>query len=132
MTESASIQDLVARELALIDDPIRRDALRALLVQPRQEVRSWDYGPPNTRYPCWIVAEAPAQQMGLAYCAQGFGPEMPWGFLPIHNADDDSLGIDAQWDWYLEGAFVRSGLWQGSDRGDEEAFQLSPEERGLR
>src|SRR5687767_14378766 len=99
MTDSARIRSVVARDLDLIEDPARRDALRALLVQPREELRTWNYGPPNTRYSCWIVAEDPERQVVLAYCEQGFGPEMPWGFL-LYPSGDNSLGTDAQWDWY--------------------------------
>ena len=41
-----------------------------------------------------------------------------------------SLGNDAQWNWYLEEAFVAGGLWKGPVKpGLLEAFHLSPEER---
>ena len=132
MTDTASVRALIARELALIENAVRREALQALLVDPREETRSWDYGAPGTRYPCWVVAEAPERQIELVYCEHGFGPEMPWGFLSRHGGESDSLGIDSQWDWYLEGAFVFSGLWDGPVSEEDEPFGLSPEERGLR
>ena len=132
MTDAATVRALVARELTLIEDHNRREALRAILVEPRQEIRAWNYGVPGEQYACWVVAHAPAEGVILAYCELGFGPEMPWGFLPSDRSEDDSLGMDAQWDSYLEGAFVRAGLWKGVDRGEDEPFQLSPEERGLR
>jgi hypothetical protein len=107
----------VARELATVRDVARRDALRAmLLAEPRQEERDWSYGAPGERFPYWVVAEAPERGIILVYCEQGFGPEFPWGFLFIDAPGDvtrygRTLGMDAQWSWYLEEAFVRSGLW---------------------
>jgi hypothetical protein len=74
------------------------------------------------------VAEAPERGVVLVYCEQGFGPEMPWGFLVSDEPEFTTLGMDAQWGWYLEEAFVRSGLWQGAVRPDE-AYHLPPEQR---
>lgn len=134
MTESERVKALVARELATVRDVARRDALRAmLLAEPRQEERDWSYGAPGERFPYWVVAEAPERGIILVYCEQGFGPEFPWGFLFIDAPGDvtrygRTLGMDAQWNWYLEEAFVRSGLWPG-ELGADEPLHLPPEER---
>jgi hypothetical protein len=69
----------------------------------------------------------------LVYCEEGFGPQFPWGVLfndPSGQAasEDLTLGMDAQWNWYLEEAFVRSGLWPGR-LGRDEPLHLPPEER---
>ena len=132
MTDAASVRELVARELSLIENTSRREALRALLVDPREDTRYWNYGAPEQRYPYWVVAESAEPPMMLVYCEHGFGPEMPWGFLMTGGSGHDSLGIDAQWDWSLEGAFVYSGLWEGPIAYGDEAFERSPEKRGLR
>ena len=103
------MRQLVSRELDLIRAADRRAALEALIIAPRLEEREWDYGQPaGQRYPCWVVAEA--QDVILVYCQHGFGPEFPWGFL---FKRESSLGMDSQWCWYLEEAFVQSGLWAG-------------------
>lgn len=128
MEEADRIQDLVAKELGRIEDPRRVDFLRTLLVTPRREEREWDYGVPGTRYPYWIVAEACDCGLLLVYCEHGFGPEMPWGILFTKDPDAATLGMDAQWSWYLAEAFVRSGLWQGTIR-ENEPWNLPPDER---
>lgn|GEM_PF-2782955 len=103
----------VAKEVALVRNPERRDLLLRLLVEPRREGRAWEYGAPGERYPYWVVAEAPDEGLILVYCEEGFGPEFPWGFLDTDGPFRDSLGMDSQWDWYLEAALCRSGLWRG-------------------
>jgi hypothetical protein len=130
MFDSQQVKALVAEQLAMIEDAARADALCALLLpEPRLEVRAWDYGAPDERYPYWVVAEARERSILLVYCEQGFGPEFPWGFLFIENDPRaESLGMDAQWNWYLEEAFVRSGLWPGR-LGPDELLHLPPEQR---
>ena len=131
MEEADRIQDLVAKELGLIEDSQRAASLRTLLVTPRRDEREWDYGEPGTHYPYWIVAEACDRRILLVYCEHGFGPAMPWGFLFTNDPDAATLGMDSQWSWYLEKAFVRSGLWQGTIR-ESEPWNLPPDERFMR
>jgi len=122
------ISALVAEQMRMIVRDDRRNALQSLLVPPRQEIRDWDYGAPAERYPYWVVAESAEPGIILVYCEQGFGPAMPWGFLFTNDPDDVTLGMDTQWSWYLEEAFVRSGLWpHGLCAGD--AILLPPERR---
>jgi len=128
--DAERIRALVAAELAIVQDAARRTALEALLVEPRREARDWDYGQPDERYPYWVVAEALGPGVILVHCEHGFGPGMPWGFLFTGEPGLGSLGMDSQWGWYLEEAFVRSGLWTGPvGPPDEEAFHLSPAKR---
>jgi hypothetical protein len=132
--DSDRVRALLAGQLATVTDPGRLAALRTLLLaEPRREERDWDYGEPGERYPYWVVAEAPDRRIMLVYCEQGFGPEFPWGVLfndPSGQAapEELTLGMDAQWNWYLEEAFVRSGLWPGR-LGLDEPLHLPPEER---
>jgi hypothetical protein len=134
MADLEEVRGLVAQQLATVSDAGRRDALRALLLaEPRREERTWSYGAPGERIPYWVVAEAPERGIILAYCEQGFGPEFPWGFLFLDAPGEvthygRTLGMDAQWNWYLEEAFVRSGLWPG-ELGPDEPLHLPPEER---
>lgn len=122
------ISALVAEQLQIIARADRRDALRRLLVPPRQETRDWDYGAPDERYPYWVVAESVDRGIMLVHCERGFGPDMPWGVLFTNDPEEVTLGMDAQWNWYLEEAFVRSGLWpDGLCAGD--AILLPPERR---
>lgn len=128
MVTLEQVNRLTAEQIQIIDRADRRDALKRLLVSPRQEIRDWDYGAPGERYPYWVVAESIAGGTILVYCDQGFGPSMPWGFLLTNDPDEVTLGMDAQWNWYLEEAFIRSGLWpHGLVAGD--AILLPPERR---
>src|SRR5690242_14119509 len=74
MADSEQVKALVAEQMAMIQDPARREALRTLLLpEPRQEERAWDYGAPGEHYPYWVVAEAPERGLLFVYCEQGFG-----------------------------------------------------------
>lgn len=128
MADRQQIDSLIARELAIMTDRRRRDALHSILVEPRLEEREWDYGRPGDRFHYWVVAEARDEGIILVYCEHGFGPESPWGFLFTDARNSYTLGMDSQWDWYLEGAFVTAGLWAGEVRRNE-AFLLPPEQR---
>jgi hypothetical protein len=119
------IRALVARELSIITNVKRRQALELLLIAPVLRERAWDYGPIDQDFSYWCVAETPNREIEFAYCENGFGPTFPWGWL---YQKDPTLGSDAQWNWYLEEAYMRSGVWKGLD-AEPEAFDLSPEER---
>jgi hypothetical protein len=128
VTTLEQLRALVAEQMRIIAHPGRRDALQRLLVSPRREDREWDYGTPGERYPYWVVAESVERGILLVYCEQGFGPGIPWGFLFTRDPKNTTMGMDSQWNWYLEEAFVRSGLWpDGICDGD--AILLPPEQR---
>lgn len=110
MIERDSLQWLVEEELARIRDPARRAALHSILIEPRMEVREWDYGDEGERFPYWIVAEEPAKGIILVYCEHGFGPESPWGFLFTCEPELDTLGMDSHWAAHLGEAFLHAGL----------------------
>ena len=82
-------------------------AVRSLLVVPRMEKRAWDYGAAHQTYPCWIVMEHPASNTGVAYCAEGFGPDSPWGLLFLRGPHL-GMGMDCSWYASLEDAFRES------------------------
>ena len=99
MVDSQQVKALVAEQLAMIEDAARADALCALLLpEPRLEVRAWDYGAPDERYPYWVVAEARERSILLVYCEQGFGPSS-------HGASSLSRTIHAR----SPSAWTRSG-----------------------
>jgi hypothetical protein len=101
------VRTLVAAALARIASAERRVALEAILIEPRLQLRDWDLGEPGARYRTWLVAEDPKSGTGLAYCEYGYGPERPWGYVPVGFL---SLGDSAQWYPTLEEAFLASGL----------------------
>ena len=116
---------LVEEQMRHIRHEGRRQELQRLLVTPRPEKREWDYGAIEEEYEYWVVAESDVLGVMLVYCDQGFGPDMPWGFLYTHDPECATLGMDSQWNWYLEEAFARSGLWPGGI-ADDDPIHLSP------
>jgi len=106
MLQQATIEGLILDQLDRIPDPIVT-AVQLLLVAPHVEVRDWDYGPAEQKYPCWIVLEHPASNTGIAYCNEGFGPGDPWGILFLQG-QQLSMGTDSQWYASLEDAFRES------------------------
>ena len=104
------ISILVESELARIVEPSTVALIRSLLVPPRCEQRPWDYGVPDTTYPCWIIAEHPESNTCVSYCEHGFGPESPWGLLFICGKYM-SMGMDCGWFSTLEAAVRDSMAW---------------------
>lgn len=103
MTRAAEIRELVAAQLAAIDDETVREGLRACLVDPELHVREWDYGTAGQVFDCWYVAKDPDTAMALAYSEHGFGPRNPWGIV---GTSDRAFGMDSGWFRRLEDAFV--------------------------
>ena len=106
MLQRADIEGLVQAELNRMDDELAA-AVRPLLVAPHVEQREWDYGADDQTYPCWIVLEHHPSNTAIAYCAEGFGPSSPWGFLSLRG-EHLSMGMDSEWYSFLEDAFRRS------------------------
>ena len=114
MSLSASdVTALVEAQLAGVGDPKVVALIRSLIVPPRCELRPWDYGPPGTQYPCWIVAVHAPSQTGFAYCEQGFGPRCPWGLLWL-SGEHLNMGMDCSWYDSLEAAIRESFAWPNS------------------
>jgi hypothetical protein len=109
MSASAdSVIALVEDELAKLDDRRVVGHIRGLLVTPELQMRAWDYGAPNTSYPCWLVLAHKASNTGIAYSEFGFGPAMPWGLLFLHGAEHMSMGMDSGWYQRFLGAYFES------------------------
>ena len=85
------IKLLVVSELEQISDPLARDGLETVLIEPRQTLLIWDYGEPGETYPGWMVAEDHETNTGIAWCDQGFGPKNPWGLMSLTDAH---MGMD--------------------------------------
>jgi hypothetical protein len=107
MTVSTNdVSRLVDMEIARASSLVRAALMRRLLVAPRNELRSWDYGL-NVSYPCWIVGEHHPSNTAFAYCEQGFGPRCPWGLLNL-SGEYLSMGMDSGWFSSMEDAVMDS------------------------
>ncbi|MEE2526280.1 hypothetical protein V0U79_07865 [Hyphobacterium sp. HN65] len=79
MTEA--IADILARQIAEIDDVSHRDWLDSRLVRPRKIELLWEYGESNP-IRAWIVAEVGERKVEIAYCEGGHGAlGYPWGLV---------------------------------------------------
>jgi hypothetical protein len=92
---------LVEAELRRVTDADFEMRIRALLVRPYPVEGIWDYGEPGEQYTCWVVAHDPHYAVGIAYCAQGFGPRAPWGLISL-SGSHTSIGMDSAWFRSLE------------------------------
>src|SRR5688572_28192370 len=106
MINEHSIVEVVAAELSRIADPNLVTEIRSLLVEPRCEIREWDYcGAPwndgENGYPRWIIARRD-NHVVFAYCEHGFGPRSPWGILSANPSG--TMGPDYCWYPTLEAA----------------------------
>lgn len=94
--ESQHLGEMIRGELEALSDRRISEHIRRLLVEPRLEMRAWDYGAAGLMYPCWIVLEHRASNTGIAFCDQGFGPGQPWGLLFL-TGEHQSMGMDSGW-----------------------------------
>jgi len=101
------IQVLVESELAKIQDANVLDGIRTFLVEPRLEMRVWNWHKPYREYPVWVVAESSVYDYGIVYSDYGFAPEHPWGLVFSSHNDFDT---DDGWLPSLEAAYRDSRL----------------------
>lgn len=103
----AEVQTLLDNEIAKIHDANVLQALRSFLIEPRLEMRTWDWHKPIRMYPVWVVAESSRYDYGIVFSDYGFAPEFPWGlvFLSHKNFDADYCWLSS-----LEAAYLDSRL----------------------
>ncbi len=98
MTVTATqLLEIVAKELADLNDARITAHVQSLLVPPVPVVRGWDYGAADEAYPCWSVLEHMKSNTGIAYCESGFGPKDPWGLVFLAGTEHMSMGMDSGW-----------------------------------
>ena len=104
---SAEVQALVDREIAKIGDGNVLQGLRGFLIEPRMEMRTWDWHKPLRTYPVWLVAESSVYDYGIVFSDYGFAPEHPWGLVSL-----SVMNFDADYHWLssLEAAYRDSRL----------------------
>jgi len=115
--DATKLKALVECELLNVHDDRIVRSVQEFLVEPRAELRSWDYGAPNQKYVCWIAFDD-REGTGIAYCEQGFGPRLPWGLISPEASNHESMGMDSGWfPTFMEAYFESSAatdlpIWQ--------------------
>ena len=107
MTDEASIENLLRAQLEEVRAASTKNQIERLLIPPRLELRNWDYGTGDEKFPCWFVLEHKESNTGIAYCEEGFGPRCPWGLMFL-SGEYLSMGADYCWYSRLDSAFVES------------------------
>jgi hypothetical protein len=112
--QASDVSRLVNAEIDRIRQSELIGVIRDHLVEPRMELREWDYGEHEKQFECWIVCEDRQSKIAIAYCDQGFGPTYPWGLLFLEG-EHLSMGMDCGWFASLEDAVRESGIWPGTN-----------------
>ena len=96
--QASQIKDQIENELTHVSHETVVDHIRQLLVIPHIVMRQWDYGEPETVYPCWSALEHPNSNTCICYSEHGFGPTYPWGLVNLKgNQNEMSMGMDSAW-----------------------------------
>ncbi len=102
------VVDIVQDACRTIVDARIREAVRAHLVTPRQELRTWEYGTAGASHPVWIIAETGEGRTGIAYSEHAHGPSDPWGLVEL---DADTFGMDCLWHKDIESLVLNLRVW---------------------
>ena len=115
---AAEVRLLVEGAAEKITDPDIAKGLRAFLIPPRQELRTWNWHKPYVQYSVWVVAESSQHDYGIVFSDYGFAPECPWGLVFSSHND-----FDADYCWYpsLEQAYRESRLREEFEEKQQES-----------
>jgi len=104
---SESIEALVKSEMERISNPIVRNALAKILINPIQHLRKWDYGSSGEKFICWTIAIDKNSDTAIVHSNYGFGPETPWGLVSESGL---YFGMDTGWFKSLMDCFLDSKM----------------------
>jgi hypothetical protein len=104
---------LVEAEVRKITNADITSGLQTFLVEPRLEMRFWDWEKPHANYPVWIVAESSHYDYGIAFSDYGFAPDCSWGLVFLSH-----INFNADYCWYptLEDAYNDSRLLEEHEK----------------
>ena len=101
------VRDLVDAELSGIGNADAMRGIHTFLIEPRMEMRFWDWGETPRDYAVWVVAESSRYDYGIVFSDYGFAPDRPWGLVFLSHRN-----FDADYCWYstLANAYSDSRL----------------------
>lgn len=109
------INKLVDLQLTLIPSPQRQEALRKILIEPRETYLGqfkWyhETSPVKRERTCWCVAEDKVSGTIIVYDVfTRHGPDHPWGILDTQSKEN-GIDVDCLWHPSLDDAFINSNL----------------------
>jgi hypothetical protein len=89
-----TLKDLVDAELAQVSDARVLADIGRLRIEPRPFAGRWNFTRARRYHPCWAILQN-ERGHGVAYCASGFGPSLPWGLMRLSG--DSWMGMDSDW-----------------------------------
>ena len=101
------MRDLVEAELSGTAGAVFARGIQTFLVEPRMEMRFWDWGETSRDYPVWVVAESSRYDYGIVFSDYGFAPDRPWGLVFLSHRN---FGADYCWCPTLVNAYSESRL----------------------
>jgi len=106
------VRELVKTELLEVGNAETVRGIHSFLVEPRIEMRLWDWAEMPVEYPVWVVAESSRYDYGIVFSDYGFAPDRPWGLVFLSHRN-----FDADYCWYstLADAYIDSRLLEEHD-----------------
>jgi hypothetical protein len=102
-----SIGALIKSEMEKINNPIVKNAIKKIFVNPIRHLRKWDYGSGDESFVCWTIAIDKNSDTAIVYSDYGFGPETPWGLV---SESGIYFGMDTGWFKDLKECFLDSKM----------------------
>ena len=99
------IRELLQDQILLIQDPIVKDGLEKIMVEPSKHLREWDYSDHGEMFECWTIAIDESSDTSIIYSEFGHGPKNPWGLVFTSRL---WYGMDSGWFNNLEECFLDS------------------------
>lgn len=94
MLDPQTLSDLVEAERAQLSEARVLADIDRLRIDPRAFAGRWNFTRARRYHPCWAILQN-ERGHGIAYCASGFGPVLPWGLMRLE--DGSPMGDDTGW-----------------------------------
>jgi hypothetical protein len=89
-----TLHDLIESELTQLSDTRVLSHIARLRIEPRPFAGRWIFSRARRYHTCWAILQD-ERGHGIAYCASGFGPSLPWGLMRLD--DGSPMGQDSGW-----------------------------------
>ena len=101
--DPATVRSLIEQELEYLSEARILDHIRELIVGPEVVFRTWDYGKPGEKYPCWTVLIHAASKTELRTANMGSGRAALGDWWSLMRTISET-----RWAWTLVGSRICS------------------------